>query len=91
VTGGVFRSDEQRLNPDTPEREHAALIVNRADDEWAKTRSERDGAPKEDEQKCTRSFSNSALSRAALAGHQHQRVDPLKAYAASTFVAGRGS
>jgi hypothetical protein len=55
--------DERRLNPDTFEREHASLLVNRADDEWAKARGERSGTPKEDEQKCTRQFGNSSTAR----------------------------
>ncbi len=63
VTGGVFRSDQPRPNPDTLEREHASLLVNRADDEWAKTRGRRYGSAKEDEQKCTRRLDNSSTAR----------------------------
>jgi len=63
IVGGRFRSDEQRPNPDTLERDHASLIVNRADDEWAKTRRDRNGTPKEDELKCTRSLGNSSTAR----------------------------
>ncbi len=59
VTGGVFRSDQPRPNPDTREREHAS----RANDEWAKTRGERYGSAKEDEQKCTRRLDNSSRAR----------------------------
>jgi hypothetical protein len=36
IAGGVFRSKEQRKNPDTLERDHAMLIVNRLDDSFAR-------------------------------------------------------
>ncbi|MGY4572778.1 hypothetical protein [Bradyrhizobium sp. USDA 3256] len=38
IVGGTFRSDEQRKNPDTLERDHAMLIVNRQDDLFATKR-----------------------------------------------------
>jgi uncharacterized protein YecT (DUF1311 family) len=57
---GVFRSDEERKNPDTLERDHAMLIVNRMDDAFAKKRHGADG---EDEPKCKRGFQNSSTAR----------------------------
>ena len=60
LVGGVFRSDEQRKNPDTLERDHAMLIVNRLDDVFARKRSGEAGA---DEMKCKRSMSNSSTAR----------------------------
>src|SRR5262249_34036755 len=48
---GVFRSDEDRKNPDTLERDHAMLVVNRMDDAFAK---QRHGFGGEDEPKCKR-------------------------------------
>jgi hypothetical protein len=59
VGGGVFRSDEQRKNPDTLERDHAMLIVNRLDDLFARKRSSETGA---DEMKCKRSMSISSTA-----------------------------
>ncbi len=57
---GAFRSDEERKNPDTLERDHAMLIVNRMDDAFAKKRHGADG---EDEPKCKRSFQKSSTAR----------------------------
>lgn len=57
---GAFRSDEARKNPDTLERDHAMLIVNRMDDAFAKNRHGADG---EDEMKCKRSFQASSTAR----------------------------
>ena len=36
IVNGKFRSGEARKNPDTLERDHATLIVNRLDDAFAK-------------------------------------------------------
>jgi uncharacterized protein YecT (DUF1311 family) len=62
---GVFRSDEQRKNPDTLERDHATLIVNRLDDVFAKKRWKKDGTADDtaDEAKCKRNTSNSSTAR----------------------------
>jgi uncharacterized protein YecT (DUF1311 family) len=57
---GVFRSGEERKNPDTLERDHAMLIVNRMDDAFAKKRHGADG---EDEPKCKRGFDRSSTTR----------------------------
>jgi uncharacterized protein YecT (DUF1311 family) len=57
---GTFRSDDERKNPDTLERDHAMLIVNRMDDAFAKKRHGADG---EDEPKCKRGFQNSSTAR----------------------------
>jgi hypothetical protein len=57
---GVFRSDEERKNPDTLERDHAMLIVNRMDNAFAKKRHGADG---EDEMKCKRGFDRSSTAR----------------------------
>jgi len=35
VVNGAFRAEEKRKNPDTLERDHATLIVNRQDDAFA--------------------------------------------------------
>jgi uncharacterized protein YecT (DUF1311 family) len=40
VVNGAFRSDDKRTNPDTLERDHATLIVNRKDDVFAERRGE---------------------------------------------------
>ena len=58
--GGTFRSDEGGKNPDTLERDHAMLIVNRLDDEFARKRSGDKGA---DEMKCRRSMAASSTAR----------------------------
>jgi uncharacterized protein YecT (DUF1311 family) len=60
VVHGVFRSDEKRKNPDTLERDHASLIVNRLDDVFAKKRYDSDDS---DEPKCKRNPSNSSTAR----------------------------
>jgi hypothetical protein len=62
---GVFRSNEQRKNPDTLERDHATLIVNRLDDVFAKKRWKKDGSENEaaDEAKCKRNLSNSSTAK----------------------------
>ncbi|MDI1265161.1 MAG: lysozyme inhibitor LprI family protein, partial [bacterium] len=62
---GTFRSDEARQNPDTLERDHASLIVNRLDDAFAKKRWKKDGTEDEsaDEAKCRRNLSNSSTAR----------------------------
>ncbi|UGY12190.1 lysozyme inhibitor LprI family protein [Bradyrhizobium septentrionale] len=64
ITGGAFRSDEQRKNPDTLERDHAMLIVNRQDDVFAKKRTGKDGAEDSaDEAKCRRRLDISSTAR----------------------------
>ncbi|MCA1397156.1 lysozyme inhibitor LprI family protein [Bradyrhizobium sp. BRP56] len=66
IVGGTFRSDEQRKNPDTLERDHAMLIVNRQDDLFAKKRySNKDGTENKDadEAKCKRRLDNSSTAR----------------------------
>jgi len=60
VAGGTFRSSEQRKNPDTLERDHAMLVVNRQDDVFAKRRQ---GSEGEDEMKCRRSIHASSTAR----------------------------
>ena len=60
LVGGLFRTDDTGKNPDTLERDHATLIVNRLDDAFAKKRS---GANAVDEMKCKRSPSNSSTAR----------------------------
>jgi uncharacterized protein YecT (DUF1311 family) len=60
AVGGVFRSDEARTNPDTLERDHAMLIVNRLDDVFAKKREDPTDS---DEPKCRRSNGNSSTAR----------------------------
>jgi len=60
VADGKFVSDEKRKNPDTLERDHASLIVNRLDDVFAK---KRDGSDSSDEPKCKRNYSNSSTAR----------------------------
>ena len=59
VLGGVFRADEKRKNPDTLERDHAMLIVNRQDDAFARKRDGKDA----DEPKCRRNMANSSTAR----------------------------
>jgi uncharacterized protein YecT (DUF1311 family) len=63
IAGGVFRSDETRTNPDTLERDHATLIVNRQDDAFAKKRYQPEAESSNDEAKCTRNLSNSSTAR----------------------------
>jgi hypothetical protein len=60
VVRGTFRSAEERNNPDTLERDHAMLIVNRQDDSFAKKRK---GSDDDDEQKCRRSIHTSSTVR----------------------------
>jgi hypothetical protein len=65
IRGGLFRSDEEGKtdkgkNPDTLERDHAMLIVNRLDDVFAATRPPSDD---EDQQKCKRAPSISSTAR----------------------------
>jgi hypothetical protein len=62
VVGGVFRSDDKGKNPDTLERDHATLIVNRLDEFFAKKRFRPDGAlePNPEEPKCERIASSTA-------------------------------
>lgn len=60
IVGGTFRSDEKRKNPDTLERDHATLIVNRLDDVLAKQRGGPDGG---DEPKCKRNYTISSTAR----------------------------
>jgi uncharacterized protein YecT (DUF1311 family) len=60
IVGGRFRSDEQRKNPDTLERDHAMLIVNRLDDDFA---NKRNGKETDDEAKCRRRLDNSSTAR----------------------------
>ncbi len=59
ASGDTFRSTDTGKNPDTLERDHATLIVNRADDVWSKRRSADDG----DEAKCKRNRSISSTAR----------------------------
>lgn len=63
--GDVFHPDDKSKNPDTMERDHGTLIVNRADDEWAKRRLNSDSKPDTDagEGKCKRSQSISSTAR----------------------------
>ena len=60
VVKGAFRSSEQRKNPDTLERDHAMLIVNRMDDAFARKRHGADG---DDEPKCKRGYDRSSTAR----------------------------
>jgi uncharacterized protein YecT (DUF1311 family) len=67
VVNGVFQSYEKKKNPalknpDTLERDHAMLIVNRQDDSFAKKRvqPDNDGV---DEAKCRRRLDNSSTAR----------------------------
>jgi uncharacterized protein YecT (DUF1311 family) len=60
LKGGAFRSGQSDKNPDTLERDHAMLIVNRQDDAFAKKR--KPGAD-EDEFKCRRLPSYSSTAR----------------------------
>ena len=60
MAGGSFRADEQRKNPDTLERDHAMLVVNRLDDMFAQKRT---GKDTDDEAKCRRRLDNSSTAR----------------------------
>ncbi|MBI5262112.1 MAG: DUF1311 domain-containing protein [Bradyrhizobium sp.] len=62
LVNGRFRSDEKRTNPDTLERDHAMLIVNRMDDVFAgKRQGKRDTG--DDEPKCLRNITISSTVR----------------------------
>ncbi len=62
ASGDNFRSDDGGKNPDTLERDHATLIVNRADDVLVKKREAAGGErdPDADEPKCRRIKSSTA-------------------------------
>jgi hypothetical protein len=60
ATGNSFRAADQTKNPDTLERDHAMLIVNRQDDAFARKRQGDKGA---DEMKCRRSMQASSTVR----------------------------
>ena len=60
LVGGVFHSAGKGKNPDTLERDHATLIINRQDDAFAAKR--KPGAD-EDEWKCKRVPSSSSTAR----------------------------
>lgn len=60
IVNGTFISDELRKNPDTLERDHASLIVNRQDDVFSQKRS---GADSGDEPKCKRNVTYSSTAR----------------------------
>jgi hypothetical protein len=60
VVNGAFHAKEKRKNPDTLERDHATLIVNRQDDGLAK---KRDGSDDADPPKCRRNYTNSSTAR----------------------------
>jgi hypothetical protein len=60
VRGGTFRADDGGKNPDTLERDHATLIVNRRDDAFASARKSPEGV---DEMKCRRSMEASSTAR----------------------------
>jgi hypothetical protein len=60
LAGGAFHSGAAGNNPDTLERDHATLIVNRQDDAFAKKRKP---GTDEDEWKCKRLPSNSSTAR----------------------------
>ncbi|KRQ12744.1 hypothetical protein AOQ71_16600 [Bradyrhizobium manausense] len=60
----MFTSKEQGRNPDTLERDHATLIVNRLDDDFAKKRYTDNGiAGNADEAKCKRRLDISSTAR----------------------------
>jgi uncharacterized protein YecT (DUF1311 family) len=63
VANGTFRSENQRKNPDTLERDHASLIVNRRDDFFAEQRDRSDNADDTDEGKCKRNRTFSSTAR----------------------------
>jgi uncharacterized protein YecT (DUF1311 family) len=60
ATGSGFRAGDGGKNPDTLERDHAMLIVNRLDDVFARKRNGTEGA---DEMKCLRSMQASSTVR----------------------------
>lgn len=63
VVNGMFRSDDKGKNPDTLERDHASLIVNRRDDYFAGQRTQSYNKGDADEPKCRRLLSNSSTAR----------------------------
>lgn len=64
IEAGRFVSGDSRKNPDTLERDHATLVVNRLDDEFAAKRVPGDGeSPGADQQKCKRRLDVSSTSR----------------------------
>jgi uncharacterized protein YecT (DUF1311 family) len=60
LVAGAFRADDRGINPDTLERDHAMLVVNRRDDAFAKKRT---GNVNVDEAKCKRTPSASSSAR----------------------------
>ena len=62
VKAGAFRASDQGKNPDTLERDHAMLIVNRLDDAFARKR-EGGRTDNDDEPKCNRMGSLSSTAR----------------------------
>jgi uncharacterized protein YecT (DUF1311 family) len=60
LVGGVFHADEPGKDPDTLERDHAMLIVNRQDDAFAKKRKP---GTDEDQWKCKRRPDYSSTAR----------------------------
>lgn len=60
VRSGTFHADDGGKNPDTLERDHATLIVNRRDDAFAEARKSPQGV---DEMKCRRSMEASSTAR----------------------------
>jgi hypothetical protein len=62
VKGGAFHASDQGKNPDTLERDHAMLIVNRLDDAFASKRKPGKD-DKDDEPKCERMGSLSSTAR----------------------------
>lgn len=66
IVRGTFRSDDARKNPDTLERDHAMLVVNRQDDVFAKKRDQQKNGSEnagDDEAKCRRRLDNSSTAR----------------------------
>jgi uncharacterized protein YecT (DUF1311 family) len=65
LVDGAFRSSDGRRNPDTLERDHATLIVNRLDEVFAKKRWKKDGTEdtSADEPKCRRNIANWSTAR----------------------------
>jgi uncharacterized protein YecT (DUF1311 family) len=60
AAGNNFRAGDQAKNPDTLDRDHAMLIVNRQDDVFARKRQGNEAA---DEMKCRRSMQASSTVR----------------------------
>jgi len=60
IVNGAFRSEARRNNPDTLERDHLSLIVNRGDDVFAR---KRDGSDDADPPKCRRIITISSTAR----------------------------